>query len=566
MHPAGQLNGRDDAIQSRGPVVGKLAQSRETSETARTARLSIPLEGQQSAVIRITRHLETKIRMALTAIGNGPLRQGMTELFDVLGYRSDRVPRLDTVNDLRDLGQNRTTKQLSLLDTWSDACALFQLTSDEIPVRSSILQRHIEPGQPESILFLAGELVPWEYSDWNLKYMAVIINRIFAIPVILTYRIRRREDKIPVLTVAAVHRRISRIDETRDVLEYVALVRDIRIDNPAPVHIETLAGLSLERLIHRRGIRRVDELHLAWERALRSVSALSSFDPYKLYLRDLDRYPRIENSQIEREIARRARAGDREAAEHLVTANLPFVISYVKQYRGRGLSLAELVCIGNEGLVKAEGKYDPDKDVKFISYARYWVDQTVIKGLTEQTRSVRIPLNHNASLTKISKIESAFIQELWRPPTDQEIADEMNESVETVRALRRASADELSFDASRDKSDLESAFLGEHPLRMEDADIEQDLEDQARRRFLEKVLRRYLNERERKILVLYFGLDDREELTLEQIGDLLGVTRERIRQIRNRAFDKLRVSPDSAVLHGLWDANSSNVVSNSRKG
>ena len=194
--------------------------------------------------------------------------------------------------------------------------------------------------------------------------MAVIVNRIFAIPVILMYRIRRREDEMPVLAVAAVHRRTSRIDETKDVLEYVALVRDIRIDNPDPVHVETLAGLSLERLIRGHGIRRVDELHLAWERALRSVSALSSFDPYKLYLRDLDRYPRIENSQIEREIARRARAGDRDAVERLVTGNLPFVISYVKQYRGRGLSLAELVCIGNEGLVTAEGKYDPDRGVK----------------------------------------------------------------------------------------------------------------------------------------------------------------------------------------------------------
>ena len=505
--------------------------------------------------------------MALAAIGNRPLRQGVTELFDVLGYRSDRVPGLDAVNDLRDLGRNRTRKQLSLLGAWSDACALFQLTVDEMPVRSSILQRRIEPGQPESVLFLAAELVPWEYSEWDLKYMAVIVNRIFAIPVIVTYRLCHREDEMPVLAVAAVHRRANRIDETRDVLEYVALVRGIRLDNPAPEHVEMLAGLSLERLVRGRGIRRVDELHLAWERALGSVGALGSFDPYELYLRDLDRYPQIENSQIEREIARRARAGEREAAERLVTANLPFVISHVKQYQGRGLSLAELVCIGNEGLLKAEKKFDPDRGVKFISYARWWIDQTVLKGLAEETRPIRIPLNQSTNLTRLSRMmETAVAQELGRSPTVQEIADELDESVETVWALRRVAAGELSLDAPLDKSDPESTSLGEHLSGMEDADIVEDVEDQARREFLEKVFDRYLTHRERKILVLYFGLDDGEEMTLEQIGELFGVTRERIRQIRNRAFDKLRASPDGAALEGLWGAKALNAVNNGGEG
>lgn len=513
-------------------------------------------------MISVTSHLETKIRTALAAIGNGPLRPRVMSLFEVLGYRSDRVPRLDSVNDLRDIGRNRTRKQLLLLSTWSDACALFQLTVDEMPVRSSILQRRIKPGQPESILFLAAELFPWEYSEWDLKHMAVIVNRIFAIPVIVTYRIRRRGDEMPVLAVAAVHRRANRIDETRDVLEYVALVQDIRIDNPDPVHVEILVGLSLEKLVRGHGIRRVDELHLAWERTLGSVDALSSFDPYKLYLRDLSRYPRIKNSQIEREIARRARAGDHEAAEHLVTGNLPFVISHVKQYQGQGLSLAELVCMGNEGLLKAEKKYDPDMGVKFISYAKWWIDQTVIKGIAEDTRPVRIPLNQNSNLIRLPRIEAALTQKLWRSPTDQEVADELDESVATVRALRRVATSELRLDAPLHRSDPGSASLGEYLWALEDADIVKDVENQTRRKFLEKVFERYLNDRERKILVLYFGLDDGDEMTLEQIGKLFGVTRERIRQIRNRVFDKLRASPDGTALQDLWSANTSNAFSN----
>ena len=279
--------------------------------------------------------------------------------------------------------------------------------------------------------------------------------------------------------------------------------------------------------------------------------ALDSFDQY---LQDVERYPLIENPQIEREIARKARAGDRQAAERLVTANLRFVISYVKKYQGRGLNLAELVCIGNEGLLKAVKKFDPDKGVKFISYAVWWIRQTVLQALAEQTRSVRIPLNQNSNLVKLSRTETALTQKLGRSPTDREIADKMEEPVETVRALRRVASAELSLDAPLDKSDRDSASFGERFSGMDDADIEEDVEDQARREFLEKMFERYLTERERKILVLYYGLDDGEEMTLEEIGSLLGVTRERIRQIRNRAFDKLRASPDGEALEGFWRA------------
>ena len=165
--------------------------------------------------------------------------------------------------------------------------------------------------------------------------------------------------------------------------------------------------------------------------------ALDSFDQY---LQDVERYPLIENPEKEREIARRARAGDREAAERLVTANLRFVISYVKKYQGRGLNLAELVCIGNEGLLKAVKKFDPDKGVKFISYAVWWIRQTVLQALAEQTRSVRIPLNQNSNLVKLSRTETALTQKLGRSPTDREIAEEMKEPVETVRALRRVAS------------------------------------------------------------------------------------------------------------------------------
>ncbi|HWV57815.1 MAG TPA: RNA polymerase sigma factor RpoD/SigA [Longimicrobiales bacterium] len=280
--------------------------------------------------------------------------------------------------------------------------------------------------------------------------------------------------------------------------------------------------------------------------------ALDSFDQY---LFDVEKYPLIEDPEEERALARRARNGDKEAAERLVTANLRFVISYVKKYQGRGLGLAELVCIGNEGLLKAVKKFDPDKGVKFISYAVWWIRQTVLQALAEQTRSVRIPLNQNSNLVKLSRTETALTQILGRTPSDQEIAEEMAEPIDTVRALRRVAASELSLDAPIDRGDRDSASFGERFAGADTEDIEEQVEYQARREFLDRMFEKYLTERERKILYLYYGLDDGEERTLEEIGSLLGVTRERIRQIRNRAFEKLRESPDGEALATFWSAN-----------
>jgi len=282
-----------------------------------------------------------------------------------------------------------------------------------------------------------------------------------------------------------------------------------------------------------------------------SSRGLDSFDQY---LQDVEKYPLIQDPEEERALARRAREGDREAAERLVTANLRFVISYVKKYQGRGLGLAELVCIGNEGLLKAVKKFDPDKGVKFISYAVWWIRQTVLQALAEQTRSVRIPLNQNSNLARLSRTDTLLTQQLGRSPTDQEIAEEMSEPIETIRALRRVAASELSLDAPIDRGDRDSASFGERFAGLDSEDIEEGVEALARRDFLESMFKDYLTERERKILYLYYGLDDGEERTLEEIGTLLGVTRERIRQIRNRAFEKLKESPHGESLEGFWNA------------
>jgi RNA polymerase primary sigma factor len=239
----------------------------------------------------------------------------------------------------------------------------------------------------------------------------------------------------------------------------------------------------------------------------------------------------------------------------LVTANLRFVISYVKKYQGHGLDLAELVAIGNEGLLKAVRKFDPDQGVKFISYAVWWVRQAVLKALAEQTRSVRIPLNQNSHLIKMSRTETFLSQEFGREPTDEEIAKALEDTVENVRTARRMTAAEVSLDAPVDRSDKDAATFGE---RFSDTDgqvIEDGTDKRLLREFVDRIFQKYLTPRERKILYLYYGLEEGSEaMTLEKIGALMGVTRERIRQIRERAFQKLRESPDGRALQGFWRA------------
>ena len=276
----------------------------------------------------------------------------------------------------------------------------------------------------------------------------------------------------------------------------------------------------------------------------------STFDQY---LADIKRLPLIATVVEERALARLAQQGDVAAAERLVTANLRFVISYVKKYQGHGLDLAELVAIGNEGLLKAVRKFDPDQGVKFISYAVWWVRQAVLKALAEQTRSIRVPLNQNSALLRMTKAEQILAAKLNREPTDAELGQMINVDAQTVRAQRKMTTSETSLDAPVDRSDRDASTLGERFSISDGGDIEEATDQRLMRVFVKEAIHKHLTIRERQILTLYYGLDDKAEpMTLERIGDLLGVTRERIRQIRERAFEKLRDSADGNALAGFW--------------
>jgi len=286
--------------------------------------------------------------------------------------------------------------------------------------------------------------------------------------------------------------------------------------------------------------------------AIRPSAPSGSFDQY---LHDIQKLPMITDVREERRLARLAQEGDPAAAERLVTANLRFVISYVKRYQGHGLELSELVAIGNEGLLKAVRKFDPDHGVKFISYAVWWVRQAVLKALAEQTRTVRIPLNQNAALIKMSRVDALLTQELGRGATDGELAIALSDTIENIRSARRITTIEVSLDAPVERQDRAGTTVGERVADATGVDIEDRTDATLRREFITRLFDRHLTPRERKILSLYYGLEEGSEaLTLEKIGELLGVTRERIRQIRERAFEKLRSSPDVRQLQGVSGA------------
>jgi RNA polymerase primary sigma factor len=254
------------------------------------------------------------------------------------------------------------------------------------------------------------------------------------------------------------------------------------------------------------------------------------------YLYEVSTYPLLKGTE-EIEIARRIRAGDQDALQELVKRNLRFVISVAKKYQNRGLPLIDLIGEGNVGLLTAARKFDPDQGVKFISYAVWWIRQAILASLARQGRTVRVPLNRTTDLSRIVRTAEALRQELRREPTPEEISQAVGLSVDVVQSLAALNTSDVRLDAPLDPEgdrSLIERFI---------VDDRSDAEEQAMDRFLSDEIEqalRTLPPRDAKVLRLYFGLDGGREHTLEEIGGMLGVTRERVRQLRDRALKRLR--------------------------
>ena len=243
-------------------------------------------------------------------------------------------------------------------------------------------------------------------------------------------------------------------------------------------------------------------------------------------------------------LAQKIKAGDQAALDKLVRANLRFVVSVAKQYQNQGLSLQDLIDEGNLGLVKAAQRFDETRGFKFISYAVWWIRQSILQAVAEQSRIIRLPMNQVGALAKVKKAISLLEQKLERRPTIKEIADAVSLPEDKVDQLLSLNSRAVSTDAPLDDED-DANFLDVYVAEDEattDAGVEQESTSRAIRKSLDM-----LNEKERTILCMYFGLGTSREYSLEEIAMKLDISRERTRQIRDRALKRLKSEPNSPL-------------------
>ena len=262
------------------------------------------------------------------------------------------------------------------------------------------------------------------------------------------------------------------------------------------------------------------------------------------YLADIAKESLL-TTEEEVELAQKIKAGDQAALDKLVRANLRFVVSVAKQYQNQGLSLQDLIDEGNLGLVKAAQRFDETRGFKFISYAVWWIRQSILQAVAEQSRIIRLPMNQVGALAKVKKAISLLEQKLERRPSIKEIADAVGLPEDKVDQLLSLNSRAVSTDAPLDDED-DTNFLDVYVAEDEattDAGVEQKSTSRAIRKSLDM-----LNEKERTILCMYFGLGTSREYSLEEIAMKLDISRERTRQIRDRALKRLKSEPNSPLL------------------
>lgn len=264
------------------------------------------------------------------------------------------------------------------------------------------------------------------------------------------------------------------------------------------------------------------------------------------YLQEIGKESLI-TAQDEIELAKRIKKGDQVALDQLTKANLRFVVSVAKQYQNKGLPLSDLINEGNIGLIKAAKKFDETRGFKFISYAVWWIKQSIMQAIADQSRMVRLPLNRVGALTKISKVASELEQEYERKPSTEEIAKHLDMDAEEVAYALQVAGRHISVDAPFAQSDNDKSSLLDVLKNEEQPSPDESLMKQSLKSDIERSLST-LSEREAEVIRLYFGIGTEYSATLEEIGEMLNLTRERVRQIKEKALHRLRHSSRSKNL------------------
>lgn len=281
----------------------------------------------------------------------------------------------------------------------------------------------------------------------------------------------------------------------------------------------------------------------------RSTPGVKINDPVRIYLKEIGRVPLLKAHE-EVELAKRIEAGDESAKRELAEANLRLVVSIAKRYVGRGMLFLDLIQEGNLGLMKAVEKFDYHKGYKFSTYATWWIRQAITRAIADQARTIRIPVHMVETINKLIRVSRQLLQDLGREPTPEEIAVEMDMTPERVREIQKIAQEPVSLETPIGEED--DSHLGDF-IEDHDAPAPADMAaHELLKEELEDVLET-LTEREEHVLRLRFGLDDGRTRTLEEVGKVFGVTRERIRQIEAKALRKLRHPSRSKRLKDFLD-------------
>ena len=268
-----------------------------------------------------------------------------------------------------------------------------------------------------------------------------------------------------------------------------------------------------------------------------------------VYLREINRIPLLSYDE-EYELALKAKAGDKAARDRIINANLRFVVSVAKKFRGNGLPLSDLIDEGNIGLITALDKFEPEKGYHFISYAVWWIRQSIMKAISEKSRAVRLPLNRSNELIQIQKAQKNLMHEMEKTaPTAEEIADLTGLDRKLVDDLLSISQDIVSFDSPVKKDDESDSTFGDF-IEDEADGPETQVIDSSLKDEVQGILS-VLTDKERAIIIKRFGLDGSEPKSLKEIGEGYGLTKERIRQIEKRALEKLRNASEKKDLRAF---------------
>ena len=254
------------------------------------------------------------------------------------------------------------------------------------------------------------------------------------------------------------------------------------------------------------------------------------------YLHDIGKVELL-SSEREVELAKRIRKGDEKALQELIKGNLRFVVSVAKQYQNQGLSLPDLINEGNMGLIKAARRFDETRGFKFISYAVWWIRQSILQALAEQARLVRLPLNKIGSVNKVNRTYSKLEQEFQREPTYEEVAGSLNAPVQAVEDAMKVSIHHISMDAPLRDEDENNLY--DIISNNESISPDKNLITNSLRKEIERTLST-LSEREAEVIKYYFGLSDHRQYSLDEISETMGLTRERVRQIKEKSIKKLK--------------------------